>query len=167
MFTHTPQDPTPAKDTPLHVAARRGDLPLLRALLAGSKKPHTRNAKKLTPAEVALSECTASAPQAATPVVVAAGTGAAAAAALAARAENGDAKAGGSGAAAAAAGAAAAEALVAAGGDPGEAGVGIMRAAVAAKADGVAAQVGWVTGVHGPDTGTIVETVALKDQSVA
>ena len=46
-------------------------------------------------------------------------------------------------AAAAGGGAAIAEAIVAAGGEPGEAGMGLMRAAVERKADGLAAKVWW------------------------
>eukprot|EP00198_Chlamydomonas_reinhardtii_P010966 XP_001700303.1 predicted protein [Chlamydomonas reinhardtii] len=95
-------------DTPLHVAARRGDAALVAALLPAVKKHYARNGAKLTAAEVALLE------------------------APAAPAEGPAAAAGG--------GAAIAEAIVAAGGEPGEAGMGLMRAAVERKADGLAAK---------------------------
>ncbi|PNW87956.1 hypothetical protein CHLRE_01g008500v5 [Chlamydomonas reinhardtii] len=101
------QDPG-SKDTPLHVAARRGDAALVAALLPAVKKHYARNGAKLTAAEVALLE------------------------APAAPAEGPAAAAGG--------GAAIAEAIVAAGGEPGEAGMGLMRAAVERKADGLAAK---------------------------
>ncbi|GIL76631.1 hypothetical protein Vretimale_8833 [Volvox reticuliferus] len=85
-------------DTPLHVAARKGNLALVSALLLAVKKPYLRNAAKATAAEVALVEAPDNS------------------------------------------GVAIAEAIVAAGGDPGEAGLGLMKAALEKKADGVAAQ---------------------------
>ncbi|KXZ46400.1 hypothetical protein GPECTOR_44g75 [Gonium pectorale] len=91
------QDPL-TKDTPLHVAARRGDVALVAALLPAAKKPYTRNGKSRTAAEVALAEAPGGA------------------------------------------GAEVAQAILAAGGDPGEAGLGLMKAALEAKADGLAAQ---------------------------
>ena len=43
FYTHTrPQDPG-SKDTPLHVAARRGDAALVAALLPAVKKHYARN----------------------------------------------------------------------------------------------------------------------------
>ncbi|KAG2444244.1 hypothetical protein HXX76_001001 [Chlamydomonas incerta] len=96
------QDPS-TKDSPLHVAARRGDAALVAALLPAVKKHYARNGAKLTAAEVALLEA---------PAAESSGGG----------------------------GAAIAEAIVAAGGEPGEAGLGLMKAAVAHKADGLAAK---------------------------
>jgi hypothetical protein len=92
------QDPK-TLSTPLHVAARTGNLELVKALLPAVKKPYLRDVGKATAAEVALTEAPG------------------------------------------AAGAAIAEAVLAAGGDPGEAALGIMKAALEKKADGVAAAV--------------------------
>ncbi|KAG2430363.1 hypothetical protein HYH02_013725 [Chlamydomonas schloesseri] len=103
-------DPT-SKDTPLHMAARRGDGALVAALLPAVKKHYARNAAKLTAAEVALLE----APAAAAAAAAGAGSGSSGGAAIA-------------------------EAIVAAGGEPGEAGLGLMKAAVEKKADGLAAK---------------------------